>query len=148
MWRRYCMYEWSVVDAVFLFVKTKGLLAGESNPALPRSDDGGFRQWQAGVGAVEDCYTDRYTSQDLMREGKNAVLNTAIASYRERVDRQLQRLHLFIWIFEFWSRRFRTNTPSEATPRSGTATIMRQLQELVVAFIVQRYRVSSAGRFF
>jgi hypothetical protein len=30
----------------------KLLLAGESNPALPRSDDGGFRQWQAGVSAL------------------------------------------------------------------------------------------------
>ena len=29
------------------------LLAGESNPALPRSGDGGFRHWQAGVGADE-----------------------------------------------------------------------------------------------
>ena len=32
--------------------ETKLLLAGESNPALPRSDDGGFRQWQAGISAV------------------------------------------------------------------------------------------------
>ena len=45
----------------------KYLLAGESNPALPRSDDGGFRQWQAGVGALCNCYTDRYTSQEDRR---------------------------------------------------------------------------------
>ena len=30
-------------------VKKLCLLAGESNPALPRSGDGGFRHWQAGV---------------------------------------------------------------------------------------------------
>jgi hypothetical protein len=40
------------------------LLAGESNPALPRSGDGGFRQWQAGVSACYNIYTDRYTSQE------------------------------------------------------------------------------------
>jgi hypothetical protein len=53
-----------------LLLRNKGvnqnycLLAGESNPALPRSGDGGFRQWQAGVSVCLNIYTDRYTSQE------------------------------------------------------------------------------------
>ena len=34
---------------VTVYCKNLHLLAGESNPALPRSGDGGFRHWQAGV---------------------------------------------------------------------------------------------------
>ena len=43
------------------------LLAGESNPALPRSYDWGISPMTGGCWCcVVYCYTDRYTSQDLM----------------------------------------------------------------------------------
>ena len=58
--------------------RKKILLAGESNPALPRSVDGGFRLWQAGV-SVTSILTD-ILARMLMKVVKNSVIHT-VGSY-------------------------------------------------------------------
>ena len=66
-------------------VEQKDLLAGESNPALPRSGDGGFRHWQAGVGADETAILTDILARiddDWQKHGSKNSIIVIIFFYR------------------------------------------------------------------